>query len=109
MEIFTQYPAEWLYIWLMVQAGWLVKLNSKPLPVIGFALSHGCFLWFMLAFRSGMAPLYGWHGRSADNPMSSFGLIFLAWLALAVVYLTKVLLLPSKHTARTKRKTRPLK
>lgn len=109
MEVFTRYPAEWLYIWLIVQAEWLVKLNSRPLPVIGFTLSHACFFWYMWAFRHEMAPLYGWHGRTSDNAMSSFGLILLAWLALAVVYLTKVLLLPSKHTARTKRQTRPFK
>lgn len=99
MELITQYPAEWAYVWLIFQAYWLIKMNRKVWSVLGFALLHGCFLWFMLAYRTEMTPLYGWHGRTSDNAMSSFGLIFLAWLALAVVYMTKVLLLPRKHPA----------
>lgn len=99
MEIFTQYPAEWAYLWLIVQAGWLVKMKPKTLSILGFALSHGCFLWFMLACRQDMAPMLGWHAHTSDNVPSSFWLIFLGWLALTVVYLTKVLLLPAKRRA----------
>ena len=100
MEICTQYPAEWAYVWLILQVYWLIKLGQKPLSLLGFALSQGCFLWFMLVFRQDMTPLYGWHGRTSANAMSSFGLIFLAWLAITVIYLTQILLLPSKRKRR---------
>lgn len=96
MDIITQYPGEWAYLWLILQAYWLVKLRPQPLNILGFAFSHAAFLWFLLAFRQDMAPLLGWHGHTSDNVPSSYSLIFLAWLALAVVYLARVLLLPRK-------------
>lgn len=107
MEIFTQYPAEWAYVWLIFQTYWLIKMNRQSFCILGFAASHGCFLWFMLACRADMTPLYGWHGRTSDNAMSSFGLILLAWAALAVVYMAKVLLLPRKHAETSPRQNGP--
>lgn len=106
MDLFTQYPAEWAYVWLIFQTYWLIKMGRQTWAILGFAASHGCFLWFMLAFRADMTPLYGWHGRTSDNAMSSFGLIFLAWAALAVIYLTRVLLLPRKRPSAPLRSNR---
>lgn len=106
MDLFTQYPAEWAYVWLILQTYWLIKMGRQTWSILGFSVSHGCFLWFILAFRADMTPLYGWHGRTSDNAMSSFGLIFLAWAALTVVYLARVLLLPRKRSAGPLRSNR---
>ncbi len=87
MEIITQYPAECLYVWLILQIVWISKLPLRPLPLLGFAFSHGLLLVAFWFFRADMPYLLN---LRYNHKLSSFVLILCVWIGVGLFYIGKI-------------------